>query len=191
MATTVKLQKAHINRLKAITWPQMTCNMSHMLLLQCFWPVVNHVLPRGPDISLGERSQHYPLNKQSQELWAPHLTEQVLLQLLTGKKVESWTSEMEWNRPPVSHSVEFWPGNLGEANQPPRRLARYLPHKRTCVFTLCSTSPLDYYYPQHTMSASLVMLLCLWVCCQGVRRSWAIRKALYLPWLKRKQVIRK
>lgn len=85
---------------------------------------------------------------------------------------------------------EFWPGNLGEAGQSPKRLSQFVPHSGTCVFTLCSTSPLDYYYSQHTMSTSLVMLLCLWVCCQGVQRSWAIRKALYLPWLKRKQVIR-
>lgn len=94
---------------------------------------------------------------------------------------------MEWNG---RNSIEFWPGNLGEAGQSPRRLSQFVPHSGTCVFTLCSTSPLDYYYSQHTMSTSLVMLLCLWVCCQGVQWSWAIRKALYLPWLKRKQVIR-
>lgn len=85
---------------------------------------------------------------------------------------------------------EFWPGNLGEAGQSPKRLSQFVPHSGTCVFTLCSAFPFDYYYSKHTMSTSLVMLLCLWVCCQGVQRSWAIRKALYLPWLKRKQVIR-
>lgn len=51
------------------------------------------MLPRGQDISLGESSQHYPLSKQSQELWAPHLTEQVSLQTPPGKK-----RQIPWNR---------------------------------------------------------------------------------------------
>lgn len=106
--------------------------MSHMLLLQCFWPVVNRVLPRGQNISW--KLPAIP-SKQTISEALSATPNRAGFTTNTDLKKEVNTEQVK------KRNSKFWPGNLGEADQPPRRPARFVPHKRTCVFTLCSTSP--------------------------------------------------
>lgn len=84
-----------------VLWP--FCSLRDVWLIMCY-----------PEVRTSLCSQHYPLNKQSQKLWAPHLTEQVSLQMLTEKKKGRKLNEpngMKWKE---FHRVLTWELGRGQ-----------------------------------------------------------------------------